>query len=155
MHDVVGALQIFDARIGQRPQALGGVHRDGRAVFRLGGAGQQGRKLPLAHRQQQILQRIHLVGAVSVGRGAGHKGQRGPAALAAQLPGSRQPHRRSRAGKLQQVQVVPHALPVLPQQGVGVRQVFHDAGVRSPGKNSMHWRSSPLRRPASGLHTAM
>ena len=22
-------------------------------------------------------------------------------------------------------------------------------------KNSMHWRSSPLRRPASGLHTAM
>ena len=38
------------------------------------------------------------------------------------------------AGKLQQVQVVPHALPVLPQQGVGVRQVFHDAGVRSPGK---------------------
>ena len=45
VHDVVGALQIFDARIGQRPQALGGVHRDGRAVFRLGGPVQQGCQL--------------------------------------------------------------------------------------------------------------
>ena len=38
------------------------------------------------------------------------------------------------AGAVIEKQVVPHALPVLPQQGVGVRQVFHDAGVRSPGK---------------------
>ena len=84
-HHMVGALQILELRIGQQPQALGRGHGEGRAILRLGGAGQQGRKLLLMHRQQQILHGVHPESTVGVSRRAGRKGQRGPAAPAAQL----------------------------------------------------------------------
>ena len=80
VHDMVGAFQIFNFCISQRPHAVGGGHGKGGAVFRLHRPLEQGRDLRLVHRLQQILHGVHPVGAVCVGRGACHKGQRSAAA---------------------------------------------------------------------------
>ena len=110
VHHMVGALQIFDLRIGQRPQAFGGDNGHCRAVLRLGGAGKQGRKLLLVHRQKQILHGIHPESAVGVGRCTGRKGQRSPAAPAAQLRSRRKPCRGLNSAQLDEIQVKPFTL---------------------------------------------
>ena len=134
VHHMVGALQIFDLRIGQRPQAFGGDNGHCRAVLRLGGAGKQGRKLLLVHRQKQILHGIHPESAVGVGRCAGREGQRSPAAPAAQLRSRRKPCRGRYSAQLDEIQVKPFSLGVPAQQRICIRQLLHDARILPPGK---------------------
>ena len=131
---MVGTLQILELGIGQQPQALGCGHSEGRAILRLGGAGQQGRKLLLVHRQKQILHGIHPESAVGVGRCAGRKGQRSPAAPAAQLRSRRKPGRSRHRCQLYEIQVEPLALGVTAQKRICVRQLLHDARILPPGK---------------------
>ena len=134
VHHMVGTLQIFDLRIGQRPQAFGGGNGHCRAVLRLGGAGKQGRKLLLVHRQNQILHGIHPESAVGVGRCACRKGQRSPAAPAAQLRSRRKPCRGRYSAQFDEIQVKPFSLGVPAQQRICIWQLLHDARILPPGK---------------------
>ena len=52
MHHMVGTLEVFDVREGQHPQTRRRGYRDGRAVLRLGGPGQQSVQLFRRDRQQ-------------------------------------------------------------------------------------------------------
>ena len=126
VHDMMGAFQIFDLGIGQRPHTVGGGHGKGGAVFRLHRPLEQGRDLRLVHRLQQILHGVHPVGAVCVGRGACHKGQRRAAAPAAQLCRRRKPFGPGYRRKLDEVQLVPQPGGILLQKRLRALQLLHD-----------------------------
>ena len=131
---MMSAFQIFDLGIGQRPHAVCGGHGKGGAVFRLYRPLEQGRDFRLVHRLQQILHGIHPVGAVCVGRGACHKGQRRAAAPAAQLCRRRKPFGPGYRRKFNEVQLVPQPGGILLQKRLRALQLLHDAGVLPPGK---------------------
>ena len=86
------------------------------------------------HRLQQILHGVHPVGAVCVGRGARHKGQRRAAAPAAQLCRRRKPFGPGYRRKLDKVQLVPQPGGILLQKRFRALQLLHDAGVLPPGE---------------------
>ena len=131
---MVGAFQIFNFGIGQRPHTVCGGHGKGGAIFRLHRPLEQGRNFRLVHRLQQILHGVHPVGAVCVGRGACHKGQRRAAAPAAQLCRRRKPFGSGYRRKLDEVQLVPQPGGILLQKRFRALQLLHDAGVLPPGK---------------------
>ena len=131
---MMGAFQIFDLCIGQRPHAVCGGHGKGRAVFRLHRSLEQGRDFRLVHRLQQVLHGVHPVGAVCVCRGACHKGQRSAATPAAQLCRRRKAFGPGHRCKLDEVQLIPQPGGILLQKRLRALQLLHDAGVLPPGE---------------------
>ena len=152
---MVGAFQIFNFGIGQRPTPSAVVTVGVGPYSGLHRPLEQGRNFRLVHRLQQILHGVHPVGAVCVGRGACHKGQRRAASLAAQLCRRRKPFGPGYRRKLDEVQLVPQPGGILLQKRFRALQLLLIQASSRRAKNSMHWCSSRLRSAPSGLQIAM